>query len=907
LGEGVELLLKQSGGSWVFVAKSETSPPERTQQDLLQGRYRLERKIGQGGFGTVYLASDERLHHKPVVVKLLTRARHDEWFEKKFSDEIKALARMDHPGVVGILDAGQTGDNTPFIVLQYIDGVTLRSIIAEGTIDRSRIALIVRQIGHALSAAHARGVLHRDLKPENIMLQPSPNGDIVRLIDFGIATIREHEAEANSTRVAGSIAYMAPEQLLGRPTFASDVFAMGIIACEMLTGKLPHREVDGVRLDHFRALQPDLPEDAIRVIEKAVRLEPGERYQSAALFGDQLAATLERDRLPGKRPELAPVPEDRKTAHDVYVSYASRDSDFASRLVGELEKRGARCFVATRDGAPGGTLSAVMDAAVQNSAALLLIVTDSANSSVQTAREIEAADRHSTPVIAVKLEGAEPSGVLSYFLSNPEWLRCSIRLDRNEVDAMERSVSRHTGTFSGSAPGPAPPAAKIAEPAEPLLSEFPRTRLPGRPGTRQVSVAAFFTGWALLTCVLSAVAHAAYITVTLQAQNGSRVPVRFGYLYELNGAFTFLFVVPCFIYFAVSFVRKAQAAVVQLASRDQIITKDIAKPAIAQIADANRRWMNKWVLGAALAITFLIIVGTEYLPPRSDYKHVMFGYVQAPWIAAYPAQCPQCTLGQLEQSTGRKIEPIGELNVEQLRPYRIAEPFYQRSGTAIERIGFVLFMISVLGLQVSVTVFVVWTILKAAFFLHFLNGALVASSKNPVELLLRFTDPAGMFGLEPVHRALTQLVGLIGASLVLQVLAWWNNALKGSRHALEQNLYTLGGWGQFLVSNYSVLLAILLLVYLFNINAITRESASEEANRFAAAPPRGTSGGRPTLEQILSLIEDQSIWRNARYTVGYIAAPVVYVVSILILNRSTIAYAVGDVWNSVLVHVLGKD
>jgi hypothetical protein len=216
-------------------------------------------------------------------------------------------------------------------------------------------------------------------------------------------------------------------------------------------------------------------------------------------------------------------------------------------------------------------------------------------------------------------------------------------------------------------------------------------------------------------------------------------------------------------------------------------------------------------------------------------------------------------------------------------------------------------MVSVLGLEVSVTVFVVWTVLKAIFFLHFINDALAPGKKAPVELLLRFTDPSGMFGLEPVHRALTQLVGLIGVSVVFQVLASWNNALKGSRHTLEQNLYTPGGWGQFLVSNYSLIIAILLLMYLFNISAITRESASGEAIRIVTAPRRSPAGRRPSLEEIADLIESQSIWRDARYTVRYIAAPIVYVASIVILNRTGIAHAVGDIWNTVLSHILGKD
>src|SRR5215467_11050643 len=106
-------------------------------------------------------------------------------------------------------------------------------------------------------------------------------------------------------------------------------------------------------------------------------------------------------------------------------------------------------------------------------------------------------------------------------------------------------------------------------------------------------------------------------------------------------------------------------------------------------------------------------------------------------------------------------------------------------------------MASALGLQVSLATFIAWTCIKAIFFLSLVHRAMLPSSSYPVELLLRYTDPAGLFGLQPVHRALVQLVGLVGVSVLLQLLSWWSNGQKGSRHALLQDLYTLGGWGQF--------------------------------------------------------------------------------------------------------------
>ena len=566
-------------------------------------------------------------------------------------------------------------------------------------------------------------------------------------------------------------------------------------------------------------------------------------------------------------------------------------------MVDHLEQKGARCFLAERDTQPGEAPSAASDAAIQSSATVVVVLTDSAANSLEVARELEHADRCSVPVVAVKVDAAEPTERLSRVLSDPHWVESSREPAAVDLEAIERAVRSHVPVLTPKS------GDEESGAAEPLLTEFSPKLLPGRPGTRQVTLAAFFTTWALLTCFLSVLGNAGYITVMLQGPQTARpVAVRFGYLYELNAALTYLIVVPCFIYFAVGFVQKAQAAVVKLARRNQLmanVAQGDNRSAVPLVGEANRRWMNKWLLALTCIVAFLVIVGTEYLPPKSDYKHVMFGYVQAPWIADYASVCPNCTLSQLAQRTGRELEPIGGLNVDQLKDYRIVPPFYTRSHTAIERIGFGLFMISALGLQVSVTVFVAWAVLKAGFFLKLIYDALIADKRSRVKLSLRYTDPAGMFGLETVHRALTQLVGLVGVSAVLEILSWWSNALKGSRRALGQDLYTLGGWGQFFVANFSVILAILLLVWLFNVSSITREAAGEEAKRISAA-------GAAT-EQDLEMLERQSIWRSPRYSVTYVAAPVVYVMSILMLNRLGIAYAVGDVWIAVLSHVLGRD
>ena len=139
----------------------------------LDGRYLIERELGRGGIGVVYLARDQQLMGKPVVIKILLeqmlRTDDDGWVKRKFRQEVEALARIDHPGVVGVLHAGEMADGTPYLVMQYIEGRPLRSVMKSEGMNLQRAAHLIRQIGHALSSAHQRGIYHRDLKPENIM------------------------------------------------------------------------------------------------------------------------------------------------------------------------------------------------------------------------------------------------------------------------------------------------------------------------------------------------------------------------------------------------------------------------------------------------------------------------------------------------------------------------------------------------------------------------------------------------------------------------------------------------------------------------------------------------------------------------------------------------------------------
>src|SRR5262249_34899995 len=155
---------------------------------LLKDRYLIERELGRGGIGVVYLARDKHLLSREVVIKVLFAARgngeYDWWFTKKFRQEMEALARINHPGVVGVLDSGEAPDGKAFLVMQYVRGVTLRRMIPKQGMDFEKAARIIRQTGQALEAAHDRGVLHRDLKPENIMIEEIGGGERLRIVYF---------------------------------------------------------------------------------------------------------------------------------------------------------------------------------------------------------------------------------------------------------------------------------------------------------------------------------------------------------------------------------------------------------------------------------------------------------------------------------------------------------------------------------------------------------------------------------------------------------------------------------------------------------------------------------------------------------------------------------------------------
>lgn len=301
-------------GSETPLSQKSTLPQEDELFGMtLGGRYRIEEKLGQGGFGAVYLARDEKMVSRQVVIKvLLANSFENEWSRKKFRQESEALTRVDHPNIVGVFDTGEMPDGKPYIVMQYVPGGSLRSQITPEGMDLARAAHIIKQIGRGLSAAHEKGIFHRDLKPKNVMLQTLGDGEEqVKIIDFGVAKVKNSLVGPETTKdlAAGSIAYMSPEQLDAKPVSAtSDIYAFGVMAFEMLTGRRPFNpdsmfqllemQRSGMRVKPVD-LRPSLPLAAQSIILRALAFAPADRYQQARQFGDDLANALSDESYEG--------------------------------------------------------------------------------------------------------------------------------------------------------------------------------------------------------------------------------------------------------------------------------------------------------------------------------------------------------------------------------------------------------------------------------------------------------------------------------------------------------------------------------------------------------------------------------------------------------------------------------
>ncbi len=269
-------------------------------------RFRLEKLLARGGMGSVWAARDERLDRE-VALKLLPHVLVNEpSAARRFEREARAMARLQHPNVVGIFDVGTfdpgVGEELPYLVMELIRGRSLNELLDDGPMPPRLAARVVEQVALALAAAHAVGVIHRDLKPSNVMVG---DGGHVTVLDFGLALLAQRAGETSIETltspgmVLGSCPYMAPEQALGKEvTTSSDIFSCGAVLYETLSGErafdgpTPMKVLQAVVQSDYRplaAVAPETPPELVAVVERCLAKEPNRRYRSSVDLARDLA------------------------------------------------------------------------------------------------------------------------------------------------------------------------------------------------------------------------------------------------------------------------------------------------------------------------------------------------------------------------------------------------------------------------------------------------------------------------------------------------------------------------------------------------------------------------------------------------------------------------------------------
>jgi eukaryotic-like serine/threonine-protein kinase len=264
-------------------------------QALIKGRYRVGRRLGEGGMATVYLGHDLLLGRDVAIKSPRPQFSADPGFRARFERDARAAASLSHPNIIDVYDVGED-DGTPFIVMELVRGQSLKEIIAaDAPFHPDDVAELLEQIGGALDYAHARGYVHRDIKPGNILIDEHGRA---RLVDFGIAKGLADGDLTEAGSSLGTVGYLSPEQAAGlMATPASDVYSVGVVAFEMLTGELPFAAETpvGVAMRHVNdpaprpsQIVPGLPPAVDSIILRALAKEPTRRWGSTGAFARAL-------------------------------------------------------------------------------------------------------------------------------------------------------------------------------------------------------------------------------------------------------------------------------------------------------------------------------------------------------------------------------------------------------------------------------------------------------------------------------------------------------------------------------------------------------------------------------------------------------------------------------------------
>jgi eukaryotic-like serine/threonine-protein kinase len=265
---------------------------------LVLDRFLIERRIGSGGFGTVYEAWDGRLE-RPVAVKAIDSGGSAGC--DRVLREAQAAARLNHPGIVTLYEMGEE-DGSALLVTELVDGETLDRRSRAGDLSDREIGEIAADLCEALDHAHSRAVVHRDIKPQNVLVAENGNGVRAKLMDFGVARLTDGAALTAPGDVVGTLAYMAPEQAEGRVDVGpeADVYSLALMLYECWTGENPHRRATpaataraiGGRFRPLRRVRPDLPRELAETVDACLQARPGRR-PSLEELGESIEDSLE--------------------------------------------------------------------------------------------------------------------------------------------------------------------------------------------------------------------------------------------------------------------------------------------------------------------------------------------------------------------------------------------------------------------------------------------------------------------------------------------------------------------------------------------------------------------------------------------------------------------------------------
>lgn len=305
---GLRSIAPESRGSSSSVAPAPARAPLPSRYgtgDLIADKYRLGRKLGEGGMGEVWLSHNEMLDID-VAIKLIRREVATEEMADRLLHEARAAARLGHPAIVRVNDFGKTAGGDPFIVMELLDGEDLASaLVKRGTLSPEKAVRTLLPIAHALAAAHTKGIVHRDLKPENVYLAKNEDGQIQpKLVDFGVAKLEKGHSRriTQNGALLGSPLYMSPEQAQGNDVdHRADIWALGVVLYEVVTGHAPfegknYNAVLYSIMSNHPTPTTDLgvgDADLWTVIERGLQKDPDRRWYSMRDFGEALARWLE--------------------------------------------------------------------------------------------------------------------------------------------------------------------------------------------------------------------------------------------------------------------------------------------------------------------------------------------------------------------------------------------------------------------------------------------------------------------------------------------------------------------------------------------------------------------------------------------------------------------------------------